>query len=159
MKMAAIQHHLNLLKDSFATVDALDKCDILHLGKNSTTRADLAMFAVALGIHKGEKASNIGVAAFVREEYFTLKMMTQIVAISVNEDIKQKASDFDSCCNQGEVMALCSQYANTGFVEIQHLIDETPNTKVGKEALVWSLLDDLDELYNELFPDNTISFD
>ena len=127
-------------------IPELDESDYLGLGKQSSTRADLMLFAFALGWAHGlsaptQKPFGGGLA---RTESFSEKLNTLIKTVHLDS---LGIDHIDGLADHGEALSLFESYVNGGLGLIEGEIEE----KVSTEERANTIVAELDRRYNELF--------
>ena len=116
----------------------------LLLGKSTCQRADLFLFAMALGWAKKLKPKLEKPIGLARRESFSGKVSTAIDAVHFAEIGYDSP---DGLRNRSEAFDLAERYANGGF----HLIaGEIQANKTSEEA-AYELIEEMDEMHEEWF--------
>ena len=129
-------------------IQTIEKKRFLRLDKSNIDRIDLFLFALAVGVQKGQRTPLESTHGFVLESAFAKNggPMSGIYSLNVQEMIKcneeEKISDKDTAYK------IAQEYANTGFREIGKWLQEDEETRL------YALLAEMDEKYEELFPED-----
>ncbi len=129
-------------------VDSLDEREYFGLGKSTINRAELFLFAMALGVESGmaTQVMNPYSGGFILDKSIDSKtrsiMYAQCLFALTDPD-----NDLDSITDKGRVYKAAEQYANTGF----EIIEDYVKTKKTTE-LVLNLFLELDEQYTSVLP-------
>lgn len=127
-------------------IPLLDETDYLGLGKQSSTRADLMLFAFAMGwAHRlsvpMQKPFGGGLA---RTESFSEKLNALIRAVHLDS---LGPDHIDGLADHGEALDIFESYVNGGLELIEGEIEE----KVTTEERANTMVAELDRRYEELF--------
>lgn len=127
-------------------VPRLDQTDFFGLGKATCARADLFLYAMAVGWDSQLKApiQKSSTGGFVRTEYFTPKADVLIKVMHFKE-IGFDNPDGLRDINEGYDLA--ESYANAGF----QLIEGDLNDRIDSEEKANMIVFDLNKRYLELF--------
>lgn len=126
-------------------VSRLDECDYLHLGKSGCTRADLMLYAMALGVD-----SKISVplkkpldGGFARTESFSPKVSALIEALHFSE---VGYDNPDGLRDKNAAYKIAEEYANSGFNFIESDLDN-----MDSEEKANLIIADLNARYEKIF--------
>lgn len=127
-------------------VDEIERLNWLRLGKNSTPRGNLLLFAMALGWHNGlrveiKKAHSGG---FARRESFSPEIPVIVNAAHFGELEYQNIDDLRYL---DDAYSICEQYANGGFNIIEGELSNGTTT----EEFAAELIAEMDKLYGKWF--------
>lgn len=131
-------------------ISSIDNLKFMRLDKNSIERIELFLFAMAVGVKLKKRTPLTVIHGFILESAFIKNpsVMSTIYSLLVNEmrmcNNEEKISDKD------EAFFVAQEYANTGFMEIESWIKRTEDDGV----ILWELIEDLNEKYDELFPED-----
>jgi len=132
-----------ITKKAKTVVDTIDKNKYLSLDSPSTTRSELFIFAVALGIDTvPTKLENIYPGGFIRKS--SIDDMTKALIYAFFISRLPNVDMLDTIDNKERVYSTAQEYANTGF----EILDDYISNKKDYE-LIWDLLEELDTQYNE----------
>ena len=128
----------NQVKES---IDRIDEIDFFGLGKNSISRSELFLFAMALGleVNTPTELENINSGGFILEKSIDGKTKSVMYACYIKRN-NLTSEQLDEISNKGEVYKLAEQYANTGFSLIEEYFE---NEK--EKNLMMNMLIELDE--------------
>lgn len=134
---------LNITKKSKRVVDKIDENKYLSLEVPTTTRSELFILAMALGIDTvPTKLENIYPGGLVLDSSIDIRakalMYAYFIGTLPNVDM------LDNVTNKEYVYNTAQGYANTGF----EILDDYINNKKDSE-LIWELLEELDNQYYE----------
>lgn len=104
-------------------VPAIDKSDFLGLSNDSCERMALFLFAMALGVEKGIAPDKPPSISFVRTE--SIKPDWQNLMYSaLLASFRDVESEVRQISEDANVMSYASRFADTGFSEIEHLMED-----------------------------------
>lgn len=121
----------------------IDSNKFLGLDKPTSERIDLFLFAMAMGIEKGEKKGLEQKIGIIRNPSVNPSAMSMIFSVLVDDLIKR--NEIEKIGDQDEAFIVAQEYSNTGFEEIQKMIN------MDEDTLLWKMINILDEKYDSLF--------
>lgn len=129
-------------------ISDIENTKYFQLHKNASTRADLYLFAIALGMMEGDEPtlpSTVGaVDSFVRTEYLA-NYDALLSCLYFEKELKDNTDLIDNICNRDEVYAMAERYANAGFGVLK---DYTEN--LDEETLYYKFISYMDKKYEEI---------
>lgn len=130
-------------------VDEIDRLNWLRLGRNSTTRGGLLLFAMALGWRNGLKVDlkKVHSGGFARRESFSPDVPVVINAVHF-ADLGYE--NIDELRYIDDAYDVCEKYVNGGF----GLIEGEMNRGVTTEEFTAELIEEMDLLHAKWFEDN-----
>ena len=130
-----------------SVVPLLDEKKLLSLDKSSADRTELFLFAMALGVAKGIRTPLKSTHGFILET--SVKSydgaMSQIYSVFINELIGN--AEEDKISDKDYAYKIAEEYANTGF----KIIGKWLNNKEDPDDLMWSIIAEMDEKYENIF--------
>lgn len=130
-------------KEDKKIIENLDETNYLGLRNQDTTRSELFLFAMALGVEANTRVK------LVNQDGLTLSksLSPEVKAIFFALFIKEVAGkeNLDRIADQASVYQYAEEYANVGFNIIEDYQNNTKDTE-----LCWTLLQELDEQYKEV---------
>lgn len=135
-------------------VKNIDRTEYFRLGKSHIARLDLYNFAMALGYQQGYPTElSEKKESFVREEYVEKNNCRYIYgSLYFSEHVnKGHKEDLENLTSTECTFSLADEYANTGF---SVLSDYMKNKS--EETLMWELLRETDEMYEQYEKDFNI---
>ncbi len=130
-------------KDDKRIIEKLDETNYFGLRNQDTTRSELFLFAMALGVETNTKE------ALANQDGLTLSksLAPEARAIFFAQYIKEVAGKegLDMIADQAAVYKYAEEYANVGF----NIIEDYQKT-VKDTELCWTLLQELDEQYKKV---------
>ena len=128
-------------------IPELDKTNLLGLGKTSSDRTGLFMFAMALGVKEGKRTPLSSKHGFILEA--SIKSfdgaMSLLFSLLVQE--LQGTNEEEKIDNKDYAFMVAEEYANTGFQKIKEWVNHIED----EESVTYSLIEELDAKYEELF--------
>lgn len=134
---------LNISGDAKKIIERIDKEKFLGLNNSETSRTDLFLFAMALGLETGIQMPLTNKESLTRSSYL-IKEQALLYSAFINK-IEDK-NDIEECTNKNKVFEMAEKYANTGFDLIKTMMDTKPEQTNMLEMIV-----ELDEKYEEIF--------
>lgn len=146
MENVKIPDRLNYSHQAHDVIERIDSENYMGLGNNKTTRSELFLFAMALGVESGHKKSltSVYTGGLVLDKSIDSKTRACMFAQLINE-MKNADDQLDEITDKGNVYKTAEQYANTGFEIIADYLD---NKKPLDLAL--DIFQELDEMYEEI---------
>ncbi len=130
-------------KEDKKIIEKLDETNYLGLRYPDTTRSELFLFAMALGVEANTRVK------LANQDGLTLSksLSPEVKAIFFALYIKEIAGkeNLDRITDQASVYQYAEEYANVGF----NIIEDYQKNKKDTE-LCWTLLQELDEQYKEV---------
>ncbi len=125
----------------------IDKVDALKL-KSEGERADIFMLALALGVKEGYRTKSHKKEGLILESAAKGKdlCMSFIYSVAINE--LRKTNEENKISDKDVVYTIAEEYANTGFRIMEDFVPDCNNYK--EEDLVFSLIERLDEIYEDI---------
>jgi hypothetical protein len=120
-------------------VEQIDDMKFLDLHNSSTSRLDLFLFAMSLGIDVPmdlEKPESFVLGQTIKSEYEDLLYAVCIA----NHD---ESGDFNETIDKGNVYEFAQKCANAGFHIIENMMQDNPN------LLELKFISELDDLYEK----------
>ena len=112
-----------------------EKTKYFQLNKNSTTRADLFCFAIAIALMEDkEPLPPQSVDSFVRTEYLG-NYEALLSSIYFDTQLKTNVEEIDTICERDDVYMLAEKYANVGFGILKEWVET-----MDEEALYFKLI-------------------
>lgn len=134
---------INITKRAKNVVDKIDQSKYLSLEFPSTTRSELFILAMAIGIDTvPAKLENINPGGFILESSIDSTTRALMYAYFISR--LPNVGMLDNVTDKEYVYNTAQEYANTGF----EIIDDYINNKKDNE-LIWDLLAELDNQYRE----------
>lgn len=134
---------INITKKAKIVVDAIDQSKYLSLEFPSTTRSELFIFAMALGIDTiPTKLENVNPGGFILDSSIDSTTRALLYAYFIGK--LPNVSMLDTVTNTECVYNIAQEYANTGF----EILDDYMDNKKDCE-LIWDFLEELDNQYHE----------
>lgn len=131
-------------------ITEIEKSKYFQLNKNSTTRADLYSFAIAIAMmEEKEPSAPQLVDSFVRTEYLG-NYEALLSSIYFDTQLKGNIENIDNICKRDDVYAMAEKYANTGF----GILKEWYET-MDEEALYFKLIGYMNDRYNAIIEEVT----
>lgn len=138
---------LNITRKARNIITRVDQEKYFGLQINNTSRSELILFMMALGISAKTptRLENTYPEALILENSITSRTISFMYAlfIGILED-----EDIDKITQKELVYDMAQQYANTGF----EILEDEMN-KMTDKKLMWNVIQELDNKYDELFPD------
>lgn len=134
---------LNITKKAKSIVEKIDQSKYLGLEFPTTTRSELFILATAIGIDTvPTKLENINPGGLILESSIdnTTRALMYAYFISKLPNVNM----LDNVTNKEYVYTTAQEYANTGFEILDDYIDNKKDSE-----LIWDLLEELDNQYNE----------
>lgn len=120
--------------------EQLDTSNYLGLSKQDTTRSDLFLFAMALGIESKSSEQLVNSEGLTLSKSLTGETKALFFASYINEVAGKE--NLDKVADQEAVFKHAQEYANAGF----HMIENYQNT-TKDTVLCWQLMAELDKQY------------
>lgn len=140
--MEKVPDRINITQSAKKTIEKIDESNYLGLGKQSISRSELFLFAMALGVDTSPtKLDNVN--GLILEKSFGGQMQALLYALFI--DKKTNEGTLDLITDKELVYNLAQEYANTGFDILDDYIQKKKD-----EDLIWDLIDELDKQYNDL---------
>lgn len=133
---------LNISKDAKEIIDKIDKERFLGLNNPETSRTDLFLFAMALGLETDTKIPLSNKEGLTRTSYL---IKDEALLYSVFIDKMVDKNNLEECTEKNKVFELAEEYANTGFDLIKNMMD----TK-SEQINMLEMIEELDNKYNEI---------
>lgn len=133
---------LNISKDAKEIIDKIDKERFLGLNNPETSRTDLFLFAMALGLETDTKIPLSNKEGLTRTSYL---IKDEALLYSVFIDKMVDKNNLEECTEKNKVFELAEEYANTGFDLIKNMMD----TKL-EQINMLEMIEELDNKYNEI---------
>ncbi len=137
---------LSVSKAAQSIIERIDGANYFDLGKESISRSELFLFAMALGSDtvptRLDKLYPGGLVLEKSIDSATLAGMYALFIAGLEED------RLDDITDKGAVYKNAQEYANTGFENIDHYMQKKKNP----EDLAWELLTEIDAQYAACFP-------
>lgn len=130
---------LNCSGDAKQTIDKIDSSKLLNLDNKSSSRMELFLFALALGVESGIETDLTRTDTLVRAEYINTKNDAFLYATYIAD--LDKDTEIEEIENVSKVYGKAQRYANTGFKIIDGMFEKS------EEVVRLELLKDLDEMY------------
>lgn len=129
-------------KDVDALIDVIDSKKYLDLDKSTTTRMELFLFAMSLGIESKTPTtlSSLSQGGLALEQAIKNQDKSLMHAYYINN--LPQGETIDSAADKEKVYSMAQEYANTGF----HILEEYMQTKP-PGSIFWELVKELDEQY------------
>lgn len=121
-------------------IDKIDELDYLALGKQSSSRSELFLFAMALGVDTYQTKLDT-VNGLILEKSFGGQMEALLYALFINKKTDQNTLDLVT--DKEQVYSLAQEYANTGFDILEDYMQKEKDMD-----LVWTLIEELDNQYD-----------
>jgi len=137
-------------KEVDALIDTIDSKKYLDLDKSTTSRMELFLFAMALGIETKTPTiiSSLSQGGLVLEQAIKNQEKTLMHACYIN--LMPESETIDSAADKEKVYSMAQEYANTGF----HILEQYMQTKPAG-TVVWDLVKELDDQYECLKKENS----
>lgn len=128
----------------------IDNSDALNF-KSSGERADIYLFAIALGVNEGYQTSSNSRQGFILESAVRTKpnFMSFIYSIALNE--LRKSNQENKINDKDIVFGIAEGYANTGFKVMREMIPDFDN--YDEELFTAMLIKKMDDKYAEIISD------
>lgn len=132
-------------RDVDTLIGVIDSKKYLDLDKSTTTRMELFLFAMSLGIETKTPTSLLLVSqgGLALEQAIKNQDKSLMHAYYFSNMAKDEA--MDSAADKEKVYSMAQEYANTGFQIIEQYIKTKPETTV-----FWELVKELDDQYEGL---------
>lgn len=132
-------------KDVDALIDIIDSKKYLDLDKSTTTRMELFLFAMSLGIDTKTPTtlSSISQGGLALEQAIKNQDKALMHAYYIH-NLPQEET-IDSAADKDKVYPMAQEYANTGFQILEQYMQTKPS-----ETIFWELVKELDEQYEQL---------
>ena len=130
---------LNCSGDAKQTIDKIDSSKLLNLDNKSSSRMELFLFALALGVESGIETDLTRTDTLVRAEYINTKNDAFLYATYIAD--LDKDTEIEEIENVSKVYGKAQRYANTGFKIMDGMFEKS------EEVVRLELLKDLDEMY------------
>lgn len=134
---------LNISGDAKKVIERIDKEKFLGLDNSETSRTDLFLFAMALGLETGIQMPLTNKEGLTRSSYL-IKEEALLYSAFIGK-IEDKDS-IEECTHKNKVFEMAEKYANTGFDLIKTMMD----TKSEHTNMLEMILE-LDNKYEEYF--------
>ena len=136
---------LNISKNAKEIIDNIDSINYFLLGDKTTSRSELFLFAMALGIDTiPTQLENTHPGGLILEKSIDSTTLSSMYASFIRS---LQDEQLDEITNKGKVFKMAQEYANTGFENIDDYIKNKKNQK----DLAWELLKEMDNQYNGYF--------
>lgn len=136
---------LNISKNAKEIIDNIDSNNYFALGDKTTSRSELFLFAMALGIDTiPTQLENTYPGGLILEKSIDSTTLSSMYASFINS---LQDEQLDEITNKGKVFKMAQEYANTGFENI----DDYMKNKKNQKDLAWELLKEMDNQYNSYF--------
>lgn len=124
-------------------VDKIDAEQFLGLQNTETSRTELFIFAMALGLEI-DTATNLDNKESLTRASYLVKEESLLYSAFINS--LEDKSNLDECVDKKTVFELAERYANTGFGLIEAMM-ETKSEQIN----MLEMIEELDEKYKEYF--------
>lgn len=124
-------------------VKRIDENKYLDLQLGETTRLDLFLFAIALGLET-LPTELIQKDTFIRDEYVTTKYEAFLYSLFAH--LLNDKKNIDEIIYKDKVYELAQKYANTGFSLIGEMMNSKPES-----VSVLEMVAEMDQEYNKYF--------
>ena len=128
-------------------IPKLDDKKIFNLDKTHIERIELFLYAMSLGLKENELCEVKHSDGLIREASIQPEQMSLITSLLACKLIKE--NEIDAITDKEKIYSLAQNYANKGFLIIKGYVEDY--SKEREEELIWSLLSDLDDKYEEIF--------
>lgn len=109
---------LNIDKKHLNTIDKIDELDYLGLGKESSDRIDLFLFAMGIGIKLGERTHLAVKHGFILASAVDNRPDAKAAIFSLLADFVRKTNEEDKIDNRDLAFEIAEEYANTGLIKL-----------------------------------------
>lgn len=133
---------LNVSLEAKKAIDKIEETHYFDLHNAMTSRTNLFLFAMALGLET-VPTDFTQKESFVRVEYFTVHDEALLYSAFINQ-IEDKDS-IDECVENDKVFDLAQKYANTGFTLIDNMIETKPESMA-----ILEMIEELDNEYEKI---------
>jgi len=146
VESARIPDRLNYSTNAKKLLEKIDDANYMGLGVKVTTRSELFLFAMSLGVESGTPLEIVspyqgGLVLEKSLDSSTLaSMYGQFISLLTDPD-----NELDTVADKGQVYKMAEQYANTGFQIIADYFE-----KKKPEDLLWELFLELDIQYEAI---------
>lgn len=131
---------LNVSQKAQEVIDRIDEKNFFGLGKESISRSELFLFAMALGVDTlPTKLENIHAGGLILDKSIDSATLANLYALFIAELGEDK---LDGITNKQEVYRKAQEYANTGFLILEDYLQ-----KYSPDDLAWELLREMEESY------------
>ena len=139
---------INVTKKAHDLIEKIDDHKFFGLNTPDTTRSELFLFAMSLGIDTfPTPLDNKYQGGLVLDKSIDNQTKALMTALSIAESSTDEMEKLDEATNKEVVYNLADKYANTGF-----MILEDEFTKAKKdEDLIWSYFTQLEKQYTDIF--------
>lgn len=120
----------------------IDTTNFMGLSNQDTTRSDLFLFAMALGVESNAKEKLENKDGLTLSKSLTPELKAILFALYIKEVAGKE--DLDKIADQASVFEYAEEYANMGFDIIEGYQKNKKDTD-----LCWTLLQELDEQYEK----------
>ncbi len=127
-------------------LDDMKESNYFGLSDHRVTRSELFLFAIALGMDV-PKSKLESKESLVLENAIGAQTKASMYALFIDS---AECDNIDSVADKGKVYSLAEEYANTGFSILEDYISRCKD-----EALIWTLIQEMDEQYKLLMPNNS----
>jgi hypothetical protein len=146
METPRMPDRLNYSTKAKQLLEKIDEANYMGLGLKSTSRSELFVFAMALGVESKTRTEVVNpyTGGLVLDKSIDSKtralMYSQFISL-----LKDPDNELDAITDKGHVYKMAEQYANTGFKILADYFDRKK-----PEDLVWDLFLELDSQYEEI---------
>ncbi|MDU2201018.1 MAG: hypothetical protein E7E15_08120 [Terrisporobacter othiniensis] len=137
---------LNISKNSKNIIEMIDNEKFLGLNNPETSRTDLFLFAMALGLETDITTPLLNKEGLSRTSYLTIKDEALLYSTFINK--MENKNNLEECTEKNKVFELAEEYANTGFELIKNMMD-TKSEQINMLEMIKELDDKYDEIYKE----------
>lgn len=131
------------------TIPKIDETNFLGLGK-PTDRIVLFLFAMALGVKKGERTPLKTHAGFILENSIKAFPGAYSYIFSILVDELRKENNEDKIDDKSLAFHVAEEYANTGFLIIEKLVSSCNDDNEKITELKYNLILEMDEKFEEI---------
>lgn len=134
---------LNVSQNAQEVIDRIDEKNFFGLGKESISRSELFLFAMALGVDTlPTKLENVHTGGLILDKSIDSATLASVYALLIAELGEDK---LDGITNKQEVYRKAQEYANTGFLNLEDYLQ-----KYSPDDLAWTLLSEMEEQYQTI---------
>lgn len=138
-----IPDRLNISNKASEIVDNIDNTNILSLGRNSSNRITLFIFAMARGLRTlAIPLASTKQGGFILETAIDHESKALIYACYIGS--LSNINHLDSILDKEKIFSLAQEYANTGFENIDSDMKEYKES-----SIPYHLIEQLDDMYEE----------
>lgn len=126
-------------------IPKIDDNEFLGLDKNHSSRIELFMFALALGVKEGKRTPLKTQHGFILESSIKAYEGAMSCMVSLLLDELKETNEEDKIDNKDEVFICAEEYANTGFEIISKLVNNEDD-----DTILFDFIDEMNKKYSDI---------